>query len=104
MIWKVGLCLLFAEQQREEAVSPSQSSPMESLRFLTESSRNPLVTSPFRHYLQVFFVVVVDHGQEEGHEDVSVDDDKGNEEQGVPGAEVKCWHPTEDERDCCLPD
>lgn len=41
----------------------------------------------------MFFVVVVDHSQEERHEDISVDDDKGDEEQGVPGAEVKRWHP-----------
>lgn len=63
-----------------------------------------MVTSPSRRYLQVFFVVIVDHGQEERHEDVSVDDDEGNEEQGIPGAEVKRWHPREGERDCCLPD
>lgn len=94
----------FAEHQRQEAVPPSQSFPRESQRFLTENSRNPLVTSPSVHYLQVFFVVVVDHGQEERHEDVSVDNDEGNEEQGVPGAEVKRWHPREGERDCCLPD
>lgn len=39
---------------------------------------------PSTHYLQVFFVVVIHNSQEERHEDVSVDNDKGNEEQGIP--------------------
>lgn len=93
--WISACCL-------QEALSPSQSFPRQRQRFLTENSRK--VTSPSRHYLQVFFVVVVDHSQEERHEDVSVDDDEGDEEQGVPGAEVKRWHPKEGERDCCFPD
>lgn len=41
-------------------------------------------SSLLQHYLQVLFVVVVHNSQEERHEDVSVDDDKGNEEQGIP--------------------
>lgn len=56
-----------------------------------------------KRYLQVFFVVVVHNSQEERHEDVGVDDDKGNEEEGVPGAEVECWHPREGERGCFVP-
>lgn len=43
-----------------------------------------LYNPPPTHYLQVFFVVVIHNSQEERHEDVSVDNDKGNEEQGIP--------------------
>ena len=44
-------------------------------------------------YLQVFFVVVVHDGQEDGHEDVGVDEDVEDEEDGEEEAGVVCRHP-----------
>lgn len=44
-------------------------------------------------YLQVFFVVVVNNSQEDGHEDVRVDEDVHDEENGENSAGVVCRHP-----------
>lgn len=44
-------------------------------------------------YLQVFLVVVVDDGQEDGHEDVGVDEDVQDEEDGEDEAAVVRRHP-----------
>lgn len=41
----------------------------------------PLPHPALPHYLEVLPVIVVDHGQKDGHEDVRVDDDVGNEVQ-----------------------
>lgn len=112
MIQEVDLCLLFAEhQERPEAVPLLRISrkwklykgkPDASLQGYTEQQAATDHNSPLKHYLQVLFVVVVHNSQEERHEDVSVDDDKGNEEQGIPRAEVKCRHPRKEDRDCYL--
>lgn len=49
-------------------------------------------------YLQVFFVVVVDDGQEDGHEDVGVDENIQDEEDGEDKARVVCRHPANEKQ------
>lgn len=49
-------------------------------------------------YLQVFFVVVVDDGQEDGHEDVGVDEDVQDEEDGEAIAGVVRRHPANEKQ------
>lgn len=44
-------------------------------------------------YLQVLLVVVVNHCEEDRHEDVGVDEDVDNKEERKPGAGIVCWHP-----------
>ena len=44
-------------------------------------------------YLQILLVVVVDDGQEDGHEDVGVDEDVQDEEDGEDVAVVVRRHP-----------
>lgn len=46
-----------------------------------------------RRHLQVLLVVVVDDGQEDGHEDVGVDQEVQDEEDGKDGAGVVRRHP-----------
>lgn len=43
--------------------------------------------------LEVFFVVVVDNSQKDRHEDVGVDEDVHDKEDGKEEARVVCWHP-----------
>lgn len=50
-------------------------------------------------YLQVLFVIVVNNSQENRHEDVGVDEDVKNEEDGEPGAGIVCWHPAEEKQE-----
>lgn len=50
-------------------------------------------------YLEVLFVVVVNNSQENGHEDVGVDEDVKNEEDGEPGAGIVRWHPAEEKQE-----
>lgn len=52
-----------------------------------------------RRHLQVLLVVVVNDGQEDGHEDVGVDQEVQDEEDGKDGAGVVRWHPTVMEQD-----
>lgn len=80
--------------QRESQVFPYKA--------IQNSRQSPITIHPSKHYLQVFFVVVVHYSQEERHEDISVDNDKGDEEQGIPRTEVKSRHPRGGERDCYL--
>lgn len=47
-------------------------------------------------YLQVLLVVVVDDGQENGHEYVRIYDDIDDEEDGKQDAMVIGWHPSEE--------
>lgn len=49
-------------------------------------------------YLQVFLVVVVDDGQEDGHEDVVIDEDVQDEEDGKDEAGVVRWHPANEKQ------
>lgn len=44
-------------------------------------------------YLQVLPIIVVDHSQKDGHEDVGIDDDVGYEVQRIPPIEVIGRHP-----------
>ena len=46
----------------------------------------------------MFFVVVVDDGQEDGHEDVGVDEDVHDEEDGEDEAGVVRRHPANEEQ------
>lgn len=46
-----------------------------------------------RRHLEVLLVVVVDDGEEDGHEDVGVDQEVQNEENGKEGAGVVRRHP-----------
>ena len=43
--------------------------------------------------LEVLAIVLVDDGEEDGHEDVETDEDVGDEEDHVPGIPVIGWHP-----------
>lgn len=52
-----------------------------------------------RRNLQVLLVVVVDDGQEDGHEDVGVDEEVKDEEDGKDGAGVVRRHPAVMEQD-----
>lgn len=52
-----------------------------------------------RRHLQVLLVVVVDDGQEDGHEDVGVHQKVQDEEDGKEGAGVVRWHPAVMEHD-----
>lgn len=49
-------------------------------------------------YLQVFFVVVVNDGQEDGHEDVGVDEDVQDEEDGKARAGIVGRHPVNEKQ------
>lgn len=49
-------------------------------------------------YLQVFLVIVEHDGQEDGHEDVGVDEDIHDEEDGEHGAGVVRRHPANEEK------
>lgn len=52
-----------------------------------------------RRHLEVLLVVVVDDGEEDGHEDVGVDQEVQNEEDGKEGAGVVRRHPAVMEQD-----
>lgn len=75
-----------------EAVLPNWQSRWPSFWLLLESLYKD------SSYLQVFFIVVVDDGQEDGHEDVGVDEDIQDEEDGEEEAGIVRRHPAKEKQ------